>query len=108
MSSLEKNEQNGQTISDPHGFPLSFENWTHDKVLELAKKNQIGELSDEHWKIIDYVHDYYTKYGRGPSLVKIAKFTGMSSKKICGDLFPCGVVKGAYLLAGLPRPAGCI
>ena len=105
-SQVEK--QSDESLQDPHGFPLSFENWTRKKVEELAKRNEIGELTENHWKIIDFVHDHYTKYGRGPSLVKIARHSGLSSKVICSDLFPCGVVKGAYLLAGLPRPAGCI
>ena len=40
-------------------------------------------------------------------LVKIHKATGLHAKDIC-KLFPCGLVRGAYRLAGLPRPAGCI
>jgi len=39
-------------------------------------------------------------------VVKIGKTTGMNTQTIC-DLFPCGVVRGAYRLAGLPRPSGC-
>ena len=38
---------------------------------------------------------------------QVAKATGLSSKVIC-ELFPCGIAKGAYRLAGLPRPAGCL
>ncbi len=97
----------GDTHQDPFGFPVNFEEWTHEKVLELAENNEIGDLTRDHWKVIDYVHDYYVKYKVGPPIVKIAKHCGLSSDKICSDLFPCGVVKGAYLLAGLPRPTGC-
>jgi len=93
---------------DPLGFPLEFKEWTRDKVKELAKKNEIGDLTEEHWEVIDFVHDYYVKFGRGPTVVNIAKHCRLTSKKLCGDLFPCGVVRGAYLLAGLPRPSGCI
>ncbi|MCK4776546.1 MAG: TusE/DsrC/DsvC family sulfur relay protein, partial [Candidatus Krumholzibacteria bacterium] len=46
-------------------------------------------------------------YREGPPIVRIAKETGMTSKRIC-TLFPCGVAKGAYRLAGLPRPDGCL
>ncbi len=102
-------EQNAQeTTHGPFGFPLEFKKWTHEKVKELAEKNEIGELTEEHWKVIDYVHEFYLKNKRGPSVVRIAKHCNLSSDKLCGDLFPCGVVRGAYLLAGLPRPSGCI
>ncbi|MFC1477319.1 TusE/DsrC/DsvC family sulfur relay protein [candidate division KSB1 bacterium] len=97
-----------ESHQDPFGFPLHFKEWSREKVLELAEKNEIGELTEDHWKVIDYVHDYYVKYNRGPTVISIAKHCGFSSKKLCGDLFPCGVVKGAFLLAGLPRPSGCI
>ena len=52
------------------------------------------------------VKAYFEKYGTGPPVVKIGKNTGMKAGEIC-RLFPCGVVRGAYRLAGLPRPPGC-
>jgi tRNA 2-thiouridine synthesizing protein E len=75
-------------------------------VEELADKHGVGPLSDDHWKVIEYVKGYYETNGSGPPVVKIGKVTGLSSKEIC-ELFPCGTVKGAYRLAGLPRPPGC-
>ncbi len=106
--SPEEQLQSDEIIQDPYGFPVNFEEWSREKVLELAERNKIGKLTEAHWKVINYVHDYYLKNGTGPPLVKIAKHSGLSSKEICENLFPCGVVRGAYLLAGLPRPAGCI
>ena len=73
---------------------------------ELAEKNNIGPLTNEHWDVIEFVKNYYEAHGTGPPVVKIGKTTGMNANTIC-DLFPCGVVRGAYRLAGLPRPAGC-
>jgi dissimilatory sulfite reductase related protein len=93
---------------DPFGFSLEFKDWSREKVEELARRNKVGELTDTHWKIIHFVHEYYLQNGTGPPVVKIAKSCGLTSDEICGKLFPCGFVRGAYLLAGLPRPAGCI
>ena len=93
---------------DPYGFPLDFKDWNRKTVEELARKNEIGELTDAHWRVINFVHEYYAKYGTGPPIVKIARQCDISVDEICGKLFPCGVARGAYLLAGLPRPAGCI
>lgn len=38
---------------------------------------------------------------------KVAKHCDLSMDEMC-DLFPCGLVRGAYKVAGLPRPPGCI
>jgi len=91
---------------DEDGFLKTVSTWSRAMAEELAEKNDIGPLTDEHWKVIEYVKNYYETYGTGPAVVKIGKNTGMSSQTIC-DLFPCGVVRGAYRLAGLPRPSGC-
>ena len=89
------------------GFLKTLSEWTRSKARELAEKNEIGPLTDNHWKVIEFVQEYYETYRTGPPVVKIGKTTGLSHNEIC-SLFPCGVVKGAYRLAGLPRPPGCV
>jgi tRNA 2-thiouridine synthesizing protein E len=104
-------ESNTQKVEqlDCEGFLSDSAFWSSDVAEELAKKNDIGEfrLTDEHWKVINFVRDYYKKHSTGPAIIRVVKHTGLSSKDIC-RLFPCGFVKGAYRLAGLPRPPGCI
>ena len=102
------NEQTALVESrlDPDGFLKVMSDWNRSMVQELAEKHEIGPLTDDHWRVIEYVKGYYETYGLGPPVVKIGKITGLSSKEIC-ELFPCGTVKGAYRLAGLPRPPGC-
>ena len=92
---------------DEDGFLKTMLTWSRSMAEDLAEKNDIGPLTEEHWKVIDFVKNYYETYGTGPPVVKIGKTTGMSADEICG-LFPCGVVRGAYRLAGLPRPPGCV
>ena len=94
-------------LENPDGFLIEMSTWTHEVAEELAKKNSLGPLTDDHWKIIDFVRDYYSAFGEGPPIVKIGKATGLSGRYIC-EMFPCGIGKGAYRLAGLPRPAGCL
>lgn len=91
---------------DEDGFLKTVSKWNREMAEKLAEKNDIGPLTEEHWKVIEFVKDYYANYGSGPPVVKIGKTTGMSAGEIC-KLFPCGVVRGAYRLAGLPRPPGC-
>lgn len=95
-----------EQFENEDGFLKEMSTWSREIAEDLAKKNNIGPLIEDHWKIIEYVQRYYSTYGSGPSIVKISKQTGFSSNYIC-HLFPCGVAKGAYRLAGLPRPPGC-
>ncbi len=90
----------------PEGFLNRPETWTREVAIHLAEINQIGPLTDDHFRILEFVRQYYLEHGDGPPVVRISKATGFSSKKIC-SLFPCGIVRGAYRLAGLPRPSGC-
>jgi tRNA 2-thiouridine synthesizing protein E len=92
---------------DNDGFLVEMTQWTREMAEELAKRNDLGPLTEDHWKIIEFVHGYYQKYRTGPPVVKIGKATGLPPKRIC-ELFPCGVARGAYRLAGLPRPFGCL
>ena len=92
---------------DQDGFLKQISGWTHETAQELAERNDLGPLTEVHWMIIDYVREYYRIHGEGPPIVKIGKAIGMSSTEIC-ELFPCGIAKGAYRLAGLPRPHGCL
>ena len=91
---------------DEDGFLKTLSEWNPAMAKILAEKNDIGPLSDAHWRVIEFVKDYFETNATGPPVVKICKATGMSRTEVC-DLFPCGVVRGAYRLAGLPRPPGC-
>lgn len=92
---------------NPDGFLEEMAHWSRELALELAARNDLGPLTHEHWLIINYVRAFYLEEGRGPAVVQIGKATGLPPKKIC-ELFPCGIARGAYRLAGLPRPAGCL
>ena len=96
-----------QEMLDGDGFLLEMSKWTKNVAEELAERNDLAPLSEAHWQIIDYVREYYQTHGYGPPIVKISKETGMTSREIC-TLFPCGVGRGCFRLAGLPRPSGCL
>lgn len=92
---------------DDDGFLVEMSTWTRDVAEELATRNDLAPLTEAHWRIIDFVREHFRIHGQGPPIVKISKAVGMSSKEIC-TLFPCGVGRGCYRLAGLPRPSGCL
>lgn len=94
---------------DCQGFLGDKDFWTADVAEKIAKANDIGHfgLTEDQWNVINFIRDFYKENGKGPAIVKVAKHAGMPLKRIC-ELFPCGLVKGAYKIAGLPRPPGCV
>ncbi|MBI5501304.1 MAG: TusE/DsrC/DsvC family sulfur relay protein [Deltaproteobacteria bacterium] len=92
---------------DQEGYLAESADWSTKVAAELARRNDLGPLTDDHWRIIEFVRRYFAETGSGPPVVKIARATGLSSGRIC-ELFPCGIARGAYRLAGLPRPEGCL
>jgi tRNA 2-thiouridine synthesizing protein E len=96
-----------QGLLDNDGFLTEMSSWNRETAEELADRNELGPLSEDHWRIIEFVREYYHSYGEGPPIVRIGKALGLKPSRIC-QLFPCGIAKGAYRLAGLPRPMGCL
>lgn len=92
---------------DEDGFIQSFEEWNKDWVDYVKGSEGIEELTDEHWKVINVLQDYYKKNGIAPMVRILSKVTGYKLKYIY-ELFPSGPGKGACKMAGLPKPTGCV
>ena len=101
-------EVNGKSVElDEDGFIVNLEEWNDDVARYLAKEEGIDELSEDHWKLINYLKGYFAEYGIAPMVRKMTKESGYSLKEIY-DLFPSGPAKGACKVAGLPKPTGCV
>ena len=92
---------------DEDGFITDPNAWSEDIAKGFAEMEGISELTQEHWKVINYLRDYYLKFGIAPMIRKLCKDTGFQLKYIY-ELFPSGPAKGACKLAGLPKPTGCV
>ncbi|MCX7735500.1 MAG: TusE/DsrC/DsvC family sulfur relay protein [Candidatus Kapabacteria bacterium] len=92
---------------DEDGFMENPEEWNERVALALASTEDISELTEDHWKIINYLRDYFKQYGIAPMIRKLCKETGYSLKQIY-ELFPSGPAKGACKVAGLAKPTGCV
>lgn len=92
---------------DEDGFIVDPEAWNEDVAKYFAGTEGINELTEEHWKLINYLRDYYKQFQIAPMIRKMCKETGCSLKVIY-ELFPSGPAKGACKLAGLPKPTGCV
>ncbi|MDQ1266564.1 MAG: dissimilatory sulfite reductase related protein [Bacteroidota bacterium] len=92
---------------DEDGFMDNPEEWNQDVALALASTEDINDLTEDHWKVVNYLRDYYAKYGIAPMIRKLCKETGYPLKQIY-ELFPSGPAKGACKVAGLAKPTGCV
>ena len=92
---------------DEDGFLVNLSDWTEEMAVFLAKEEGVEELSEDHWKLINYLRGYFKDYGIAPMVRKMTKESGYSLKEIY-DLVPSGPSKGACKVVGLPKPTGCV
>jgi tRNA 2-thiouridine synthesizing protein E len=94
-------------LVDEDGFLQVPEKWTEQTAKDLALSEGIKELTESHWKLINYIRDYYDKFGLAPTLGRLKRQSGFSIEDVY-VLFPSGPGKGLCKVAGLPKPAGCV
>jgi dissimilatory sulfite reductase related protein len=92
---------------DEDGFIQEPDKWSKVLAEELAKTENAYPMNENHWKIVDFLRDYYLKFGVAPPIRMVVKKTGIDLKQIY-ELFPGGPAKGACKVAGLPKPTGCV
>ena len=93
---------------DENHFLKEPDKWTPQVAEELAKiEEHIEQLTEDHWKVINYIREYFLEYGIAPMVKKLCKRTGLDLTYI-NELFPSGPAKGACKVAGLPEPTGCV
>ncbi|MEX0845065.1 MAG: TusE/DsrC/DsvC family sulfur relay protein [Balneolaceae bacterium] len=94
-------------VLDQDGHLANREDWSDELAQELAIQEDIGELTERHWEVINYIRSEFDKKGDSPSIRKLTKESGVSTKELYA-LFPKGPAKKAAKIAGLPKPKGCI
>jgi len=98
----------GQEIeTDEDGFIQEPEKWDKSVAEDIAKTEEASPLSDDHWKLVNYLRNYYLEFGIAPPIRMLTRQTGLDLKTIY-KLFPGGPAKGACKVAGLPKPTGCV
>ena len=88
------------------GFMTSPAQWDKEIAVELAKQESV-ELTDVHWKIVEFCRQNAATTGKSPTLRQITSGTGISTKDLFA-LFPKGPAKKVAKIAGLGKPEGCV
>ena len=89
------------------GFFAHPEVWSEEMVPDLARREGIDPLTDQHWQVIRFMRAEYQAKGTGPTVRVLGKTSGVSIKELY-QLFPKGPAKIAAKIAGIPKPRGCI
>ena len=88
---------------DKEGFLMNTETWTGEVAEALAQEDMQAGLTEDHWKVVDFIRTYFEKFGTAPPEQRTCKESGFDVHRIA-QLFPEGYVRGACKIAGLPKP----
>lgn len=100
-------EINGRKYGmDEEGFLESPDTWDEAVAQELARAEGLPELTDMHWRVLRYIRQHWATNETAPLTRELCKETGLKLTEIY-ELFPSGPV-GAYRIAGLGKPPGCV
>jgi tRNA 2-thiouridine synthesizing protein E len=90
----------------PEGFLANRDQWSPELATRIA--GAIGvELTPEHWKLIEYARGEFARSGASPNIRRLTTGSGISTKQIY-QMFPKAPGKCTAMIAGLPKPVGCI
>ena len=92
---------------DDDGFLQEPEIWTEEVAKDFALTEGIEELTEEHWKLIKYIRNYFYSYGVAPMVRKVCRDNQMDLDHVY-KLYRSGPAKGACKVAGLAKPTGCV
>ncbi len=98
-----------QIATDDEGYLIDPSDWDESVAKRLAQQEGL-ELSDEHWKVISFMRNYYDDRQIAADARFVIKYVaqelgyGNNAKGRLFQLFPYGYVKQACKVAGMKRP----
>lgn len=99
-------EYAGVTVDvNEEGYLTDHTQWTEEVGKAIAAEEGI-DLTDEHMKVINILHEQMNAKGQLPTIRGLKKL-GIETKALYA-LFPNGPVKKASRIAGYLKPASCV
>jgi TusE/DsrC/DsvC family sulfur relay protein len=92
---------------DNDGFMVAPELWDDEVARAIAEEEGIDEMSEDHWKIVNFIRDYWKEHDLAPPVRLICQELGVGVRQIY-KLFIAGPARVACRVAGLPKPDGCV
>ncbi len=89
------------------GFLADARAWSPAVAIRIAASLGVGELTEAHWKLVNYAREQFIESGASPNVRKITVGTGVSTREMYG-LFPVKPGITVAKIAGIPKPVGCV
>ena len=71
----------GKTVQvNEEGFMTNPEEWNREIAAAIALEEEVGELKEGHWKVIEYLQKEFKENGVMPSLRRVTKTGGIPTK----------------------------
>lgn len=91
---------------DTEEFLSDFHDWDENFARSMAPKvGIITGLSENHWKIIHFIRDFYKQSGKCPLVYQTCRMNRLRLAEL-KRLFPSGYLRGACKLAGITYKEG--
>ena len=100
-SPLRTNDVSLLALFDEDDFMINPDLWTKTIAEQLAANAEVGELTQAHWDIIEFLRDRYLRLGAIPPMRRVCREFGHKRDAI-RSLF--GGCLQLWQIAGLPYP----
>jgi tRNA 2-thiouridine synthesizing protein E len=92
---------------DKDGFMVEPALWNEEIAKAIASDEGIEQMSEDHWKVANYIRQYWQKNDIAPAVRLICTELNLNVRQIY-KLYTSGPARGACRVAGLPKPDGCV
>jgi len=78
---------------DEDGFIQEPDKWSNAVADDISKGEEAFPMTEEHWKVVNYLRDYFIKYEIAPPIRMLCKQTGLDLRRSISCFLP-GLQKG--------------
>ena len=89
------------------GYLTNKDQWNKEIAVVLANELGINELTDGHWKVIEFLQRDFKETGKMPTIRRVKKVGDIPTQELYA-LFPEGPLIKATKIAGLSKPVSCV
>ncbi|MBJ7259781.1 MAG: TusE/DsrC/DsvC family sulfur relay protein [Chthoniobacterales bacterium] len=92
--------------TDDEGYLINHAQWNKDVAAALAAEQGVA-LTDEHWKVLEFIDTDFKERGVVPGMRRMNKVGNIPTKDLYA-LFPDGSIKKAVKISGYPKSVSCV
>lgn len=98
----------GHTVDvTEEGYLTNKDQWNKEIAEAIAKELGINELTEGHWKVIEFLHKDFAETEKLPTIRRVKNVGGIPTKELY-QLYPEGPLLKATKIAGLSKPVSCV